>query len=120
MYGLASVCVDLGVVLDVNHPLGIWHLVVDVLDLVEVSLELPSSASFLAELSAITEKNHKSAEIFGYYKSPRKIGSASLPTESLVSRPTCRFAKRQFFKSPGTVPVCNVSLHEVLIVLMRF
>ena len=41
------------------------------------------SASFLAELSAITEKNHKSAEIFGYYKSPRKIGSAS---DSFLSR----------------------------------
>ena len=68
------------------------------------------SAFFFAELSAITEKNRKSAEFFGYLKSPSKIGSASLTTESVMSRPTCRFAKRQFSKSPGTVSVCYVSI----------
>ena len=72
-----------------------------------------SSASFLAEMAAITDKNRNSADIVSYYTSLCKVGSAHQPTKIVLSRPTFRYAYQQFFNSPGTVSVCYLFFQEV-------
>ena len=72
-----------------------------------------SSASFLAEMAAITDKNRNSADIVGYYTSLSKVGSVRQTTKTVLSRPTLRYAYRQFIKPPGTVSVCYLFFQEV-------
>ena len=72
-----------------------------------------SSASFLAEMAAITDKNRNSADIVGYYTSLSKVGSVRQPTKIVLSRSTFRYAYQQFFKSPGTASVCYLIFQEI-------